>query len=50
VGIDNGIILKWNLKGIGCEDVDWIHLVQDRDQWRDSLNTVKNIRVDSEGF
>jgi hypothetical protein len=23
-----------NLKEIGCEGVDWVHLTLDRDQWR----------------
>jgi hypothetical protein len=27
------------------EGVDWIHLSQDRDQWRALVNTVMNIRV-----
>jgi hypothetical protein len=27
--MDGKIILKWILKGIGLEDVDWIHLAQD---------------------
>jgi len=27
------------------EGVDWIHLAQDKDQWRDLENTVMNIRV-----
>jgi hypothetical protein len=26
-------------------DVDWIHLAQDRDQWRALLNTVVNLLV-----
>jgi len=34
-----------NLREIGCEDVDWIHLAQDRDQWRDDVNTVMNLKV-----
>jgi hypothetical protein len=25
--------IKVDLKEIGCECVDWIHLIQDRDQW-----------------
>jgi len=34
-----------NLKGIGCEVVDWIHLAQDRVKWRDVVKTVMNLRV-----
>jgi hypothetical protein len=30
---------------IGFGDVDWIHLVQDRDRWRALVNTVMNLRV-----
>jgi len=29
----------------GCEVVDWIHLVQNRDQLRALVNTVMNLRV-----
>jgi len=29
----------------GCKDVDWIHLDQRREQWRDVLNTVMVLRV-----
>jgi hypothetical protein len=32
-------------KEIGWEGVDWLHLAQDRDQWRALLNTVTNLRV-----
>jgi len=27
------------------ELVNWIHLPQDRDQWRDLVNMVMNIRI-----
>jgi len=27
-----------DLQKIGLEDVDWIHLTQDRDQWRALVN------------
>jgi hypothetical protein len=27
------------------EDVDWMHLAQDRDHWRAVMNTVMNLRV-----
>jgi hypothetical protein len=30
---------------IGWDDVDWIGLAQDRDQWRSLVNTVINQRV-----
>jgi hypothetical protein len=26
--------IKINMKEIGCEGVEWIHLAQDKDQWR----------------
>jgi hypothetical protein len=29
----------------GWEGVDWINLVQDRDQWRGLVNTVMNLLV-----
>jgi hypothetical protein len=37
--------IKMDLKKIGWECVDWIHLTQDRDQRRDLVNTVMNLRV-----
>jgi hypothetical protein len=30
---------------IGWEVVDWMHLAQDRDQWRAVVNTVMNLQV-----
>jgi hypothetical protein len=30
---------------IGWEVVDWIHLAQERDQWRAVVNTVMNLQV-----
>jgi hypothetical protein len=38
-----------DLKEIGCEDMDWIQLVQDRVQWRTFVNTVKNLRAPQKG-
>jgi hypothetical protein len=32
-----------DLRGIRWVDVDWIHLAQDRDHWRDIVNMVSNI-------
>jgi hypothetical protein len=37
--------IKIDLRGIGWDDVDWIDLAQDRDQWRTLVNTVMNLRV-----
>jgi hypothetical protein len=34
-----------DLRKIGLEAEDWIHVAQDRNQWRASANTVKNLRV-----
>jgi hypothetical protein len=34
-----------DLREIGWEVVDWIHLAQNRDQWRTVVNTVMNLRV-----
>jgi hypothetical protein len=30
--------IKMDLRETGCEDVDWIHLAQNRDQWRVVVN------------
>jgi hypothetical protein len=42
VGVDGRIILKRILNKYG-EKV-WIHLAQERDQWRALVNTVMNIK------
>jgi hypothetical protein len=34
-----------NPKEISCDDVDFIHLAQDRNQFRALVNTVMNLRV-----
>jgi hypothetical protein len=34
-----------NLKVVGWEHMDWIYLVQDKDQWRALVNTVMNLSV-----
>jgi hypothetical protein len=39
------IILKQILEKIGWDGMDWIDLVQDRDQWRALSDMVMNLRV-----
>jgi hypothetical protein len=34
-----------DLREIGWFDMDWIDLVQDRDQWMALVNTVMNLQV-----
>jgi hypothetical protein len=36
---------KINLKETGWEGMDWVHLAQDRDQWRALVNTAMKHRV-----
>jgi hypothetical protein len=41
---------KWedilmDLRKVGREGVDWMHLAQDRDQWWAVVNTVMNLQV-----
>jgi hypothetical protein len=33
------------LRDIGRGGIDWIDVAQDKDQWRDLVNTLKNLRV-----
>jgi hypothetical protein len=40
--VDN---IKMDLREIGWDDMDWIDLAQDRDQWRALVNKVMNLRV-----
>jgi hypothetical protein len=37
--------IKMDLREIGWGGMDWIDLVQDRDQWRSLVFTVMNLRV-----
>jgi hypothetical protein len=35
--------IKIDRRETGCGRMDWIHLAQDRDQWRAVVNTVMNL-------
>jgi hypothetical protein len=37
--------IRMDLREIGWEDMDWMHLGQDKDQRRALVNTVINLRV-----
>jgi hypothetical protein len=37
--------IRMDVKEIGWKGVEWIHLSQDRDKWRDLVSTVMNLRV-----
>jgi hypothetical protein len=38
-------ILKYGVRKIGWDGMDWVDLAQDRDQWRALVNVVMNLRV-----
>jgi len=37
--------MRMDLREIGWGDVDWMHLAQNRDQWRALVNTALKLRV-----
>ena len=36
---------RMDLQEVGCGDMDWIGLAQDRDRWRTLVSAVMNLRV-----
>jgi hypothetical protein len=37
--------IKIDLGEIGWDGIDYIHLAQDKDQWRALVNTIMNVQV-----
>jgi hypothetical protein len=37
--------IKIDLREMGWDDMDWLDLAQDTDQWRALVNTVMNLQV-----
>jgi hypothetical protein len=37
--------IKMDLQELGCEGMDWIKLVQDRDRWQAIVKAVMNLRL-----
>jgi hypothetical protein len=35
--------IRMDLREVGWQVVDWIHLAEDRDQWRTVVNAVMNL-------
>jgi hypothetical protein len=34
-----------DLREVGCGDIDWIDLAQDRERWRAVVNAVMNLGI-----
>jgi hypothetical protein len=39
------VSIKIDLRETGWDGMDWIDLAEDRDQWKDLVNTVMYLRV-----
>jgi hypothetical protein len=37
--------IKIDLREVGWDDMDWIDMAQDRDQWMALVNAIMNLRV-----
>ena len=37
--------IKMDLQEVGCEDIDWVGVAQDRDRWQAFVNAAMNLRV-----
>ena len=40
--VDN---IRMDLQGVGCGNMDWIGLTQDRDRWETLVSAIMNLRV-----
>jgi hypothetical protein len=45
IGIDGENNIRMDRREIEWKGVDWIHVAQDRNQWRTVVNTVMNLRI-----
>ena len=41
--------INMDIQEVGCEDMDWIDVSQNRDRWRPLVNAIMNLRVSYKG-